>query len=99
MDRIRVDVDPLAAKFMQEEVRRDWSDACTCKIADVAEECYRGKTMYVFETAEESGTDFGYGTARVHAKCGRPVYVDEQQFRAEIKAGIQISSQWEFFNK
>ena len=99
MKKIRMQVDPAAARYMQQEVRREWSEACTCKIADPAEECYRGKIMYVFETAEESGTAFGHGTARVHTKCARPVYVDEQQYKAEIKAGILIPSQWEFFNR
>jgi hypothetical protein len=99
MNRIPVDVDPTAARYMQQEVRRSWDEACRCRIADVGEECYRGKIMFVFETPDESDTAFGYGTSIIHAKCGRPVYRGTDQVRAEEKAGIVIPSEWAFFNR
>jgi len=95
MDRIRVDVDPTAAHYMQKEIMWDRADLCTCKIPDLSAECYRGNIIYVLETPEESGTVFGYGTAIVHAICKRPVMFTEDQMRA---AG-SISSRWQFFNR
>lgn len=94
-EKIRVEVDPLAAKFMQKEIRWDRAELCQCKIANPAEECYSNGIFYIIDTPEESGTLAGYATAYVHHGCGKPVLFTAEQMRALPP----MLSKWEFFNK
>lgn len=75
----------------------DPNEICRCKLelADMEEQCYKDDVMYVLQTPEESGTDFGYGTRTVHARCEKPVWPTLERCRA----GLDIAPKRVFLNK